>query len=78
MKNYLGIKKNSLTVIEQIVDKSQPYYKKNKLVCKCDCGNITTISNPSFGRQKSCGKSCPTICLNKSINFRFNILNRQK
>lgn len=55
-----GKKFNRLTVLE--------YAGKSKWLCKCDCGNLTTVIAPKLksGHTKSCG------CFQKEQASKFN------
>lgn len=64
-KSYVGQKFNMLTVIEEL--------GKNKVLCKCDCGNEKILAKSTVinGGTKSCG------CLRKSKNVRNNIVGKK-
>ena len=61
-KSYVGQKFNMLTVLEEL--------GKNKVLCKCDCGNGKIVFKPTLlkGEVKSCG------CLRKKLSKRTNHL----
>ena len=52
LKNEIGNRYALLTVIEKADTKNKAYW-----ICKCDCGNITTVSGSNLrnGSVKSCG-----------------------
>ena len=56
-RNLIGNKYNRLTVLEQITGFSSGGYRKYTAVCRCDCGNTTTVEvyGLEHGRTKSCG-----------------------
>lgn len=51
--NLSGLRFGMLLAVSRIAEP----YKKTKYLCKCDCGNITTVtsSNLVTGHTKSCG-----------------------
>jgi len=57
MQSILGQKFGRLTVIEEFVEKDA--YNRQKVRCKCDCGNFASFSrcNIITGHTKSCGCS---------------------
>jgi hypothetical protein len=60
-KNLIGQKFGRFRIL--YILKKQPYDKRTKCHCKCDCGNEkdVIIDNLIRGHTKSCG------CLNKEI-----------
>ena len=70
MNSYVGQKYGRLTVIEDLgYYKKEGYARKSHwLKCKCDCGNekITTLSQLTSGKTKSCG------CLNREMTINRN------
>lgn len=62
-KDYTGKRFGRLTVLKMLWDE-----KPTKCVCKCDCGNITTVIGTALpsGKTKSCG------CLQKEIASKIN------
>ena len=60
--NLLGQRFGRLTVIAESADRDRS--RSMKWVCKCDCGNIKTVSSQALkkGLTVSCG------CYNKQVN----------
>src|SRR5271155_3648226 len=52
-KLKVGGKRHQLEIIQIIKDNNRTI----KFICKCDCGNNTSIQPCQFGRVKSCGCS---------------------
>jgi len=69
VSSSLGTKHNYLTIIDLYYDKSRDN-SKQRLVCKCDCGNIKDyyFSDVLHGRTHSCG------CFKRSckVNYSFS------
>lgn len=74
-KDYTGEKYGRLTVIG--LDKERCFYSNGrsckKWVCRCDCGNIVSLTTSEFvyGKTKSCG------CLKREMDImRINFIDR--
>lgn len=55
MEDYIGKRFGRLVVIARIPSKG--HGTSSRLVCKCDCGNLTEVLTPNLvkGHTKSCG-----------------------
>lgn len=72
MKNYIGLRFGRLEVVDEVPPKvynnSKYPTKIRMLLCKCECGKITTVNAPSLVSKKttSCG------CYNKEVLKKVN------
>lgn len=71
-ESIIGKRFGILTVIEINYDMSLDFTKHHYLLCKCDCGNFTSVTYKNLinNRAKSCG--CRNI--NNILGMKFNML----
>lgn len=71
LKDLTGMQFNRLTVLERDLSKPRGHQEKTYWICKCDCGNIVSVTSQCLIKKEtqSCG------CLQKERTSQSNKLN---